>query len=128
METSPSLSSANPAPPANPEDRIRHLPEAAQAAFRKFRAEGDVTTLDPLLFAILENYAPRKSARPLAEVPGTTLLMDDLGFDSLAITEIVFFTEELFEITIANEELIRVRTLDDLRGFIQRKVRDRPSA
>ena len=128
METSPSLSSANPTPPANPEDRIRRLPEAAQAAFRKFRASGDVDALDPLIFAILENYAPRKPTQPLADVPGTTLLMDTLGFDSLAITEIVFFTEELFDITIANEELIRVRTLDDLRELIQRKVRDRPNA
>jgi hypothetical protein len=28
----------------------------------------------------------------------------------------------LFGISISNEEIIRVRTLDDLRGFIRRKV------
>ncbi len=128
METSPSPSSAHAAPPANPEDQIRHLPEAARAAYRNFRAAGDVAALDPLIFAILENYAPRKSSVPLAEMPGSTLLMADLGFDSLAITEVVFFTEELFTISIANEELIFVRSLDDLRGFIQRKVRDRAVA
>jgi len=48
--------------------------------------------------------------------------MDELGFDSLAITEVVFFTEELFEISIANEEILAVRSLDDLRSFIRRKV------
>lgn len=128
MEPTRSLSSANPAPAANPADRILHLPEAAQAAFRAFRAGGDAAVLDPLIFAILDHYVPRKPARPLSEIPGSTLLMEDLGFDSLAITEVVFFTEELFEITIANEDVITIRSLDDLKDFIRRKVSARAVA
>lgn len=122
METSSSPASPPPASPASPGDKIRHLPAAAQAAWRAYQESGDVAALDPLLFAILEAYAPRKPERPLAEHPGGTLLMDDLGFDSLAITEVVFFTEDLFEISIANEEILRVRSLDDLRVFIRAKV------
>ena len=122
MEPAASSASINTAPPGNPEDKIHHLPEVAQAAFRTFRASGDVAAIDPLIFAILEYYAPRKPERPLSEHPGGTLLMDDLGFDSLAITEVVFFTEELFEITIANQEILLVRSLDDLRAFIRAKV------
>jgi acyl carrier protein len=108
--------------PADQEEALRHLPEEAQDAFRRFRATGDVTVLDPVILAILADFIPRKSARPLADVPGDSLLMDDLGFDSLAITEVVFFTEDLFGISIANEEILQVRTLDDLRGFVHRKV------
>jgi acyl carrier protein len=59
---------------------------------------------------------------PLAQQPGGTRLIEDLGFDSLAITEVVFFAEDLFGINITNEEIMQVRTLDDLRGFICRKV------
>jgi len=128
MEPSASTSATSPVPSGLPEDKIRHLPEAAQAAFRSFRASGRVGDLDPLIFAILEFYAPRKPAEPLAGHPGSTLLMEGLGFDSLAITEIVFFTEELFEITIANEEIIAVRSLDDLRSFIHTKVAARAAA
>jgi acyl carrier protein len=122
MEPSVAPISPSVAPPADPGEKIRHLPEPARTAFQTFRANGDVAALDPLIFAILEHYAPRERTRPLAEYPGSALLVEDLGFDSLAITEVVFFTEELFEITIANEEILAVRSLDDLRAFIQTKV------
>jgi len=81
-----------------------------------------------VIIAILEDYIPHPSARPLAELPGSTLLMSDLGFDSLAITEVVFFAEDLFGIRITNEEIIQVRTIDDLRGFLRRKLTGRTSA
>jgi acyl carrier protein len=108
--------------PDNKADAIRHLPAEAQAAFRQFEAGGDAAALDPVVLAILEDFIPRPPARPLAELPGETRLMEDLGFDSLAITEVVFFTEDLLGIRIANDEILVVRTLDDLRGFVRRKV------
>jgi acyl carrier protein len=120
---SPVPSSATKAPSAaEQEDRIKHLPAAARAAFHRFRTAGDPAGLDPVIFAILEDFIPHPAALPLAEMPGKTRLIDDLGFDSLAITEVVFFTEDLFGINITNEEIIQVGTLDDLRGFIHGKV------
>lgn len=119
MDSIPSLSSE--LPPAIAE-KLRHLPEEASVAYQQFRRTGDVSRLDPLIFALLENYLPKKPERPLGELPGTTLLMNDLGFDSLAIAEFVFSTEDLFEIRIANEEVVQVRTIDDLRAFIRTKV------
>ena len=113
-------------PVTEQEDRIKHLPAVARAAFDRFQADGDPAKLDPVLFAILEDFIPRSSAIPLAELPGSTRLIDDLSFDSLAITEVVFFAEDLFGINITNEEIIQVRTLDNLRGFIRHKVAIRP--
>ncbi len=120
-------SSAKPFDPASKADAIRHLPPPIRAAFHKFESTGDVAALDPVILAILKDYIPRQPDRPLAEMPGDTRLMEDLGFDSLAITEVVFFTEDLFAISITNEEIIRVRTLDDLRGFVRRKISARPA-
>ncbi len=108
--------------PADFEEKIRHLPVEAQAAFRRFRLGGDVAELDVVIVAILDSFIPKTPARPLASLPGDTHLMADLGFDSLAITEVVFFTEDLLGIRIANEEIGQVRTLDDLRAFIRRKA------
>jgi acyl carrier protein len=127
METPASLPSGSPGGDAR-EDKLRHLPAPALAAFQRFQAAGDVTGLDLVIYAILEDYIPRQPERPLCELPPDTRLIDDLGFDSLAITELVFCTEELFGISITNEEILAVRTLDELRVFVRRKVTGRAKA
>lgn len=116
------IPAANPVRVPAADDRIKHLPPEARAAFAQFQADGDPAVIDPLILAILEDFIPATPATPLAQLPGTTRLIDDLDFDSLAITEVVFFTEDLFGINITNEEIIQVRTLDDLRGFIRAKL------
>jgi acyl carrier protein len=121
METRPP-SSTPVTSPVDLEEKLRHLPAGARAAFRRFQAEGQAADLDVVIFAILEDFMPEKSGRALAGLPGDTPLMGGLGFDSLAITEMVFSAEDLFGISIANEEIIKVRTIDDLRLFIRRKV------
>ncbi len=115
------------AKPSLPRDKIRHFPQDVQDAFLAFEKTHDPDALDPVILAILNDYIPIKRAEPLASLPGSTRLVDDLGFDSLAITEVVFFTEELLGISIANEEILQVRTLDDLRGFIRKKVSPPPA-
>ena len=122
MQTPVAPTAAKAHPATEQEDRIKHLPAEARAAFHRFQAGGDPAGLDPVIFAILGDFIPRNPAVPLAELSGSTRLIDDLGFDSLAITEVVFFAEDLFGINITNEEIIQVRSLDDLRGFIRRKV------
>ena len=118
MERLPAAETAS----ADRAEKLRRMAPEAQAAFGRFQASRERRDLDPVIIAILEDFIPRKPERPLETYAGDTRLMDDLGFDSLAITEIIFFTEEFFDITISNEEILQVRTLDELRHFIHRKV------
>ncbi len=124
--TSPSRNSSvamtNPTSSAPPPERVNLLSAAGQAAYVEFRRTGDGGALDPLIFAILEAHQPRTLDQPISALPRDTLLMDGLGFDSLAITEVVFFTEDLFGVTISNEEIFQVRTIEDLCGFVRRKI------
>lgn len=120
----PSAPAAN-VNPTEQEARIKHLPDEARAAFRRFQTDGNPSALGPVIDAILADFMPRTADRPVGEMPDSTRLAEDMGFDSLAITEVVFFTEDLFGITITNEEILQVRTLADLRGFIQGKLTSR---
>ncbi len=107
------------------EERIRHLPAAAREPYQRFTTSGDSAALDLVILAILEDFRPNREGAPIATLPGDTRLIEDLGFDSLTITEIVFFIEDLFVISISNQEIVLVRSLDDLRRFVRQKV---PSA
>lgn len=129
MESSSSPSN-DPAPAKtnSSRDKMRHFPQEVQEAFRTFEATRNPDALDPVILAILDDFIPKKTEVPLSTFPGSTRLIEDLGFDSLAITEVVFFSEELLNISIGNEELMQVRTLDDLRGFIRKKVSPAPAA
>jgi acyl carrier protein len=47
--------------------------------------------------------------------------IDDLGADSLDIVELVMAMEENFGIEITDDELMKIRTIQDVIDFIKRK-------
>lgn len=47
--------------------------------------------------------------------------IDDLGADSLDIVELVMAMEENFAIEITDEELMKIRTIQDVIDFIKKK-------
>ena len=53
-------------------------------------------------------------------VPEASFL-DDLGADSLDIVELVMAMEENFGIEISDEELTKIRTIQDVIDFIKQK-------
>ena len=49
-------------------------------------------------------------------------LREAIGLDSITIAELVFLIEDLFEIKIANEELLTLKTLGDLLDLLERRL------
>ncbi len=47
--------------------------------------------------------------------------IDDLGADSLDIVELVMAMEENFGIEVSDDELLKIRTIQDVIDFIKRK-------
>ena len=122
----------SPSAPSGRNDAIlalgRHFPAEVQQAYTRFLQTRVPADADIVVMAIMLDHRPDKKLRP-TELPADTLgLVADLGFDSVAITEMVFFLEDLFLVRISNEEILRVRTVGDLRAFVRQKLNAQPPA
>jgi len=73
----------------------------------------------------VRDYMPRPDNSVLTD---QMRLIEDLGYDSLAVAETVFFLEDLLEVRIENKELVQVHTVGELRSFVTRKVEQKRTA
>ena len=53
-------------------------------------------------------------------------LIEDLGIDSLTMMEIVILVEDVLQMSINNDELRNLRTVGDVKTFIDCKIRGLP--
>jgi acyl carrier protein len=100
---------------------LARFPLGVRDAFAHFLAVGDIDALDTVLFAVVRDFLPGKNPVAAGPLADNARLIEDLGFDSLAIAEIVFFMEDLFQIKISNAEIQQVTTVGQLRAFVLRK-------
>lgn len=123
MSTGPSTPVSSPTPNTGAADALlRHFPDDVRAAYRRFEAERQAADADLLVLAVLRDHISDPQLRAKTLLGEELQLVADLGFDSVAITEMVFFLEDLFRVRISNEEIVRVRTVGDLRSFVRAKV------
>lgn len=117
MQSPVPVSPAAPLPDAA-ETLLRHFPEDVKHAYLRLRASGDPAAADTLVLAIVADHMPKAGA----ELTDGASLVDDLGFDSVAIAEMVFFIEDLLQVSVTNAEILRVRTVGELRAFVRTKL------
>jgi acyl carrier protein len=108
-------------PTASTTAPLARFPAGVRDAFAQFLAGGDIDALNTVLFAVVRDFLPRKNPPAAGPLPDNARLVEDLGFDSLAIAEIVFFMEDLFQIKISNAEILQMSTVGQLRAFVLRK-------
>ena len=93
-------------------------------SYLAYAKNGDAASLDVVVLGVLQFYLAKKPKDPLDALPGTTRLIEDLGCDSLTMMDTIFMVELLLDIKIDDAELTRLTTLDELRGYIWRQVRN----
>lgn len=125
-------SPSSPSSGSNRNDAIevldRYFPVQVRQAYERFTTSRLATDADVVVLAIMVDYLPGKENRPTIAPADGLALVADLGFDSVSITEMVFFLEDLFEVRITNDEIMRVRTVGDLREFVRQKLSALPPA
>ncbi|MBI5766785.1 MAG: acyl carrier protein [Verrucomicrobia bacterium] len=101
-------------------------PEAVDAAC-EFRRTGDLALLPVIVRGVVARFVDRVHRDRLNHPTAAELqLTTDLGLDSLTMMEIVMLAEDVFPITINNEELRGLRTVGDVQHFIECKLRGVP--
>jgi acyl carrier protein len=102
---------------------LAHLPAEIQTAHAQFLATGEVEAADRVLLAIVREHIPH-SRQPAAgiELHDESRLIEDLGFDSLAIAEVVFFVEDLYRVRIPQDQLLRLTRVGDLRAYLRTRL------
>lgn len=100
-------------------EAMEDLPQELQEPLRRFMATRDENDLSDLIRAALSDFSDQELPE---ELSGDTNFIQDLGLDSLAITEFVFFFEDVFNLKINNDELASLSTLEELKQFLLRKL------
>jgi acyl carrier protein len=104
------------------EVQLRGYPDPTITAAKALRTASSTSDIEKFLLALLSFFLPAGSS-PLALSPRSDLLLrEELGLDSLALSEAMFKIEELFDIRVENSELAELKTLADARHLLTDKL------
>lgn len=103
----------------NVKESLVGFPKETTDAYLMFASKVDPESLDKVVIGILQFYLAKAPKVPLAEMPGTTRLREDLGMDSLTMMDTVFLVEGILSIKLEDDDLVKLTTLDDLRHLIR---------
>ena len=107
---------------------LKRCNEACIEAALRFQISRDTADLSLIIEGVLERDLPDTHVAALATATDDTRLVEDLGMDSFGMMEVVMTAEEVFGISVANQELRDVNTLGKLKAFLLEKVKSGPAA
>ena len=93
-----------------------HEPETI-AAYHAFIDSQEPTALESLICCLLIHYSEEQQAP--AKITPETPIREGFGLDSIGLAELVFLLEDLFGLSLSNEELERIQTLGDLQAYLR---------
>lgn len=107
-------------------ESLKRCPEAAVQAAIAFQKTRDPSLVPTIVFGIVERFVEPEVRSIVREGDEQVRLVEDLAIDSLLMVEIVILVEETLQIKIENEELRSLRTLGDLKTYLNAKVQGLP--
>jgi acyl carrier protein len=96
------------------------------AAILRFRNKRDLSAVIVVVNGVIERYLKLAPGETLADKPDSTRLGEDLGIDSLTMLEVVMAIEEALDFRIEDSDARAIRTLGDVRLYVDERVHGRP--
>lgn len=103
----------------------RCSPSTFEAAVQ-FRRTGNPEHVPAVVIGVIERFVEPDLRTKLKDADDDLRLVEDLGIDSLTMMEIVILVEDVLQMSINNEELRNLRTVGDVKTFIDCKIRGMP--
>jgi len=103
----------------------RCSPSTFEAAVQ-FRKTGNADHMPAVVIGVIERFVEPDLRPKLKDADDDLRLIEDLGIDSLTMMEIVILVEDVLQLTINNDELRNLRTVGDVKTFIDCKIRGLP--
>ncbi len=131
VSTSPAAAKPLPTPPKPfaPEDEAalrealkRCSPSTFEAAVQ-YRKTGNPEHVPAVVIGVIERFVEPDLRVKLKDADDDLRLIEDLGIDSLTMMEIVILVEDVLQMSINNDELRNLRTVGDVKTFIDCKIR-----
>jgi acyl carrier protein len=103
----------------------RCSPSTFEAAVQ-FRKTGNAEHVPAVVIGVIERFVEPDLRMKLKDADDDLRLIEDLGVDSLTMMEIVILVEDVLQMSINNDELRNLRTVGDVKTFIDCKIRGLP--
>lgn len=120
------------AKPFAPEDEAalreslkRCSPSTFEAAVQ-FRKTGNPEHVPAVVIGVIERFVEPDLRVKLKDADDDMRIIEDLGIDSLTMMEIVILVEDVLQVSINNDELRNLRTVGDVKTFVDCKIRNLP--
>ena len=104
-------------------ETLKRCPEGTYEATVAFHEKKDPEQVPVIVMGIIERHLEADQKEVLKKGGDETRLYEDLGVDSLTMLEIVMMTEQTLELSLDNEELKDLRTIGDVKTYIDCKIK-----
>ena len=104
-------------------ETLKRCPEGTFDAVVAFREDQNPEQVPVIVMGIIERHLEAEQKEVLRSGGDEIRLYEDLGVDSLTMLEIVMMTEQTLELSLDNEELKDLRTIGDVKVYIDCKIK-----
>lgn len=94
------------------------VPDAARKHFAQWQSTGSDAALTVLIDSMFKSLEINNFAEIFSRKGDETLLKEDIGIDSLTLAELLFYLEDLVGVRIPNEEVVKIQSIGNLKGFL----------